>query len=96
MPKLAALPFTPSLACLPHRPTIALHAARLSHCCRRVGDYYSLGKSWGQGATCHVQECWGKFSGEHLALKSRVNKSREATQAMHNELRILQLCAKHP
>ena len=73
----------------PNRPSLL--CAR-----RRVADYYTLGKCWGQGATCVVRERWSRFTGHHLALKSRVVSSREATEAMHNELRILQLCAKHP
>lgn len=63
---------------------------------RRVMDYYAVGPLWGQGATCNVHECYSKFSGETYALKSRVQSTRESTQAMHNELRILQLCAKNP
>ncbi|KAI3433566.1 hypothetical protein D9Q98_003377 [Chlorella vulgaris] len=63
---------------------------------RRVPDYYDLGAAWGQGATCIVRECVGRYSGERYALKSRLHKSRAATEAMHNELRILQICAKHP
>lgn len=67
-----------------------------THTPRRVQDYYILGAAWGHGATCVVQECVGRYSGRRLALKSRLQRSRGATQAMHNELRILQLCAKHP
>lgn len=63
---------------------------------RRVMDYYTLGPLWGQGATCKVHECYSKFSGETYALKSRLYSTRESTEAMHNELRILQLCAKNP
>ena len=63
---------------------------------RRVMDYYSLGPLWGQGATCKVHECYSVFTGEIYALKSRIHSTRESTQAMHNELRILQLCAKNP
>jgi len=63
---------------------------------RRVQDYYILGKHWGCGATCDVQECVDRYSGRRLALKKRVHSTREATEAMHNELRILQLCAKSP
>ena len=59
-------------------------------------DYYSLGPLWGQGATCKVHECYSVFTGEIYALKSRIHSTRESTQAMHNELRILQLCAKNP
>lgn len=63
---------------------------------RRVADYYTLGPLWGQGATCKVHECYSKFTGATYALKSRIHSTRESTQAMHNELRILQLCAKNP
>ena len=73
----------------PHLPCLLLP-------CRRVEDYYELGAAWGHGATCTVQECVGRYSGRRFALKSRLHKSREATQAMHNELRILQIAAKKP
>ena len=63
---------------------------------RRVADYYTVGKCCGHGATCVVHECTQKFTGRRFALKTRVHKTREATTAMHNELRILQLCARHP
>jgi hypothetical protein len=61
-----------------------------------VQDYYELGAAWGRGATCMVHECEGRYNGQRYALKSRVHKSRTATEAMHNELRILQICAKKP
>lgn len=63
---------------------------------RRVPDYYELGAAWGHGATCTVCECVGRYNGQRYALKSRLHKSRGATEAMHNELRILQICAKKP
>ena len=63
---------------------------------RRVEDFYVLGRRWGHGATSEVHECTSRFTGRQLALKSRLHSTREATEAMHNELRILQLCAKHP
>jgi predicted Ser/Thr protein kinase len=63
---------------------------------RRVGDYYVLGKSWGHGATSEVQEAVGRFTGRRTAVKKRIKTTREATEAMHNELRILQICAKSP
>lgn len=63
---------------------------------RRVEDYYTLGKLWGHGATCKVHECYSTFTGATLALKSRLKTSRESTEAMHNELRILQMAAKNP
>lgn len=62
---------------------------------RRATDYYTLGKTWGAGATSEVREVVGKFTGKRLALKKRLKVSKESTQAMHNELRILQICAKH-
>lgn len=62
---------------------------------RRATDYYLLGKRWGTGATSQVQEAVGRFTGKRLALKKRLKVSRESTEAMHNELRILQICAKH-
>ena len=77
-----------------HCPSPALPLPALP--CRRVCDFYELGAAWGHGATCVVQECRGRYSRRTLALKSRLHKSREATQAMHNELRILQICAKTP
>jgi len=63
---------------------------------RRVEDYYSLGPLWGQGATCKVHQCYSVFSGATFALKSRLKTTRESTEAMHNELRILQMAAKDP
>ena len=63
---------------------------------RRVEDYYIVGKTWGRGATSEVSECIGRFTGQRLALKRRLHNTRESTAAMHNELRILQLCAKYP
>jgi hypothetical protein len=63
---------------------------------RLATDYYTVGRVWGHGATCEVQECLGRFSRRRLALKRRLRATREATAAMHNELRILQICAKHP
>lgn len=63
---------------------------------RRVRDFYTIGKQWGHGATSEVYECIGKFTGKKFAYKTRLNNTRDATVAMHNELRILQLCAKHP
>ena len=63
---------------------------------RRVEDYYTLGPLWGQGATCKVHECYSTFTGASFALKSRLRTTRESTEAMHNELRILQMVAKNP
>jgi len=63
---------------------------------RRVEDFYVLGRRWGIGATSEVQECVGRFTRRRLALKTRLHSTRQATEAMHNELRILQLCANHP
>ncbi|KAL4430960.1 hypothetical protein ABPG75_006216 [Micractinium tetrahymenae] len=64
---------------------------------RRVRDYYQVGASWGRGATCEVREVVARFSGRRLALKARLDAgSRQASRAMHNELRILQICAKQP
>jgi serine/threonine protein kinase len=63
---------------------------------RRVEDYYTLGPLWGQGATCKVHECYSTFTGARFALKSRLKITRESTEAMHNELRILQMVAKNP
>ena len=63
---------------------------------RRVEDYYRVGPLWGQGATCKVHECYSEFSGATFALKSRLKTTRESTEAMHNELRILQMAAKDP
>ena len=63
---------------------------------RRAGDYYILGRQWGRGATSEAIEVVGKFTLKKLALKRRLQNTREATTAMHNELRILQICAKHP
>ncbi len=74
-----------------------LPCARTPCPCRRVGDYYQVGASWGRGATCVVHECVARFSGRRLALKRRVDAgSREASRAMHNELRVLQICARQP
>ena len=66
---------------------------------RKVEDYYSLGPMWGHGATCEVFECYSRFKGNKIyALKRRIHSTKESTAAMHNELRILQICAKsqHP
>lgn len=63
---------------------------------RRLEDYYVLGKHWGHGATCEVCECVGRYNGKRFAVKRRLHVTREATEAMHNELRILQICAKYP
>ena len=63
---------------------------------KRVEDYYKIGNLWGSGATCKVQECYSKFTGKKYALKSRIQSNRKSTEAMHNELRILQMCAKKP
>ena len=63
---------------------------------RRVEDYFVMGQTWGHGATSEVSEVVGRFTGKRLALKRRIHNTREATTAMHNELRILQMCAKHP
>lgn len=63
---------------------------------RRVEDFYVKGAVWGHGATCQVHECYSRFSGKKYALKSRLHSNRESTRAMHNELRILQICAKDP
>jgi hypothetical protein len=63
---------------------------------KRVEDYYKIGSLWGSGATCKVQECYSKFTGKKYALKSRIQSNRKSTEAMHNELRILQMCAKKP
>jgi len=65
---------------------------------RRVTDYYIIGKSWGHGATSEVHECTSIFDGRRLAVKTRrkARHDKDATRAMHNELRILQLCAKSP
>lgn len=65
---------------------------------RRVADYYTIGKSWGHGATSEVHECTSIFDGRRLAVKTRrkARHDKDATRAMHNELRILQLCAKSP
>ena len=63
---------------------------------RRVEDYFVLGRVWGHGATCEVSECTSRFSGRRLALKRRLHNTRDATTAMHNELRILQHLAKYP
>ncbi len=63
---------------------------------RKAEDYYVLGRQWGSGATSEVIEVTGKFTLKKFALKRRLQNTREATTAMHNELRILQICAKHP
>jgi len=63
---------------------------------RKAEDYYVLGRQWGHGATSEVLEVVGKFNLKKFALKRRLQNTREATTAMHNELRILQICAKHP
>lgn len=63
---------------------------------RNAEDYYDIGALQGSGATCHVYECFSKFTGKRYAYKSRIHSNRESTEAMHNELRILQLCAKNP
>jgi len=63
---------------------------------RKAEDYYVLGRQWGHGATSEVIEVVGKFNLKKFALKRRLQNTREATTAMHNELRILQICAKHP
>lgn len=58
---------------------------------RRAEDYYELHEAWGHGATCEVHACVGRFDGRRLALKKRLHCTRDATVAMHNELRILQI-----
>ncbi|KAL4525098.1 hypothetical protein Ndes2526B_g07276 [Nannochloris sp. 'desiccata'] len=63
---------------------------------RKAEDYYVFGRKWGHGATSEVIEVVGKFTLKKFALKRRLQNTREATTAMHNELRILQICAKHP
>ncbi|KAI8107668.1 hypothetical protein M9435_002696 [Picochlorum sp. BPE23] len=63
---------------------------------RRVEDFYIKGDVWGHGATCQVHECFSRFTGKKYALKSRLHSNTESTRAMHNELRILQICAKDP
>jgi hypothetical protein len=63
---------------------------------RRVADYYAVGPVWGRGATCEVREAVSRLDGRRLALKSRLHATADATRTMHNELRILQLCALHP
>eukprot|EP00889_Picochlorum_renovo_P007741 jgi/Picre1/34771/NNA_002237.t1 len=63
---------------------------------RRVEDFYIKGDVWGHGATCQVHECYSRFTGKKYALKSRLHSNTESTRAMHNELRILQICAKDP
>lgn len=63
---------------------------------RDVDDYYVIGDRWGSGATCYVQECYSRFTGRKYAIKSRIHENRESTVAMHNELRILQICLKDP
>jgi hypothetical protein len=70
--------------------------ARVPGLQRRVGDYFDVGALWGRGATCDVREAVSRLDGRRLALKSRLHATADATRAMHNELRILQLCALHP
>ena len=64
---------------------------------RRVCDYYKVGDHWGEGATSTVYECQSLYEPGKFAYKTRrQKKSVEASKAMHNELRILQICAKDP
>eukprot|EP00238_Polyblepharides_amylifera_P008300 CAMPEP_0196587616 /NCGR_PEP_ID=MMETSP1081-20130531/58061_1 /TAXON_ID=36882 /ORGANISM="Pyramimonas amylifera, Strain CCMP720" /LENGTH=637 /DNA_ID=CAMNT_0041909851 /DNA_START=59 /DNA_END=1972 /DNA_ORIENTATION=+ len=65
---------------------------------RRVEDYFEVGLLLGKGGTALVRECIGRFTGNRYALKSGITLNSEATESLHNELRILQMCVKdrHP
>ena len=40
--------------------------------------------------------CCCRYTGKRYALKTRVHRNATASKQMHNELHILQLCARHP
>lgn len=52
----------------------------------------------GRGATAQVHECISRWSGDRFVIKTnKANNDAEAfhpQRAIHNELRILQQCAK--
>jgi len=68
---------------------------------RRLEDYFEVGNVIGEGGTALVRTCISIYTGKQFALKSVIDGGdvdRKGRENMHNELRILQMCAKdnHP
>lgn len=64
---------------------------------RRPEDFYEVLEELGQGATARVCKCRSKTNGKLYVMKYRADKYNNfSSRLMHNELKILQICAKNP
>lgn len=87
-----------SFRCPPHERdewlVALMHVGGLT---RRIADFYTLGNALGEGATCRVFEATCKITGRRVAIKTRLDPSSfDALKALHNEVKMLELCNRYP